>query len=95
MRDAAVAKDLRTRKGLHKHPKEGFCSFILAHVMVTCERMARPSKFSDVKPARVSVILHPDILIRIKRAAARAEQTIGDWLSSAAELKLKKEKRCS
>ena len=54
--------------------------------------MARPSKFSDVTAARVSVILHPDILIRIKRAAARAEQTIGDWLSAAAELKLKKEK---
>ncbi len=55
--------------------------------------MARPTKFGDVTAARVSVILHPDILIRIKRAAARAEQTIGDWLSSAAELKLKKEKQ--
>ena len=57
--------------------------------------MARPSKFSDVTAARVSVILHPDILIRIRQAAARAEQTIGDWLSAAAELKLKKEKRGS
>ena len=57
--------------------------------------MARPTKFGDTKPARVSVILHPDILIRIKRAAERAEQTIGDWLSAAAELKLKKEKKCN
>ena len=55
--------------------------------------MARPTKFGDVKPARVSVILHPDILIRIKRAAERAEQTIGDWLSAAAITKLIKEKR--
>ena len=57
--------------------------------------MARPTKFGDTKPARVSVILHPDILIRLKRAAERAEQTIGDWLSAAAELKLKKEKKCN
>ena len=68
-------------------------SFILAHYMVTCERMARPTKFGNAKPARVTVILHPDILIRIKGAAERAEQTIGDWLSEAAELKLKKEKQ--
>jgi hypothetical protein len=62
--------------------------------------MARPSKFSDDKgrpihPDRVSVILHPLTLLRVRRAAERADQTIGDWLSSAAELKLKKEKRCS
>jgi hypothetical protein len=55
--------------------------------------MARPTKFGNVKPARVTVILHPDILIRIKGAAERAEQTICDWLSDAAELKLKKEKQ--